>query len=491
MSRGSEPATDQAGISVSRCVRAASTLVLALGLCTLLPAAPPRAAQEPADGAQPAPLQAAPEPPDPPWEQIAPPSHPSWPRPRVGVHWFQDLEQAFAAAREQDRPLLVLLRCPSLGGGKALPARVQKGEGLLADLLPFFITVELETIQGLDLARFPAFGYQDLDLPWWFWLLSPQGQVYSVYGGQEQADVSSKVSLEQLAGALDRVVNHHYDPRRPGWNIDGPILPEGEPPTRVFDLPGWPSWAKQYLDAGNSDCLRCHQVAQVERQPAIDARALDRQRDLNVWPLLENVGLKVEPTNGLIVKAVTPGRPAARAGIQPGDVLACAGGRRLFEHTDLRGVLHRGPRGAGEIEIWWLRGDAVHHGTLVLPEGWRKTRLEWRPSIARGNVGADCGIDWLERVDPKDRARRNLPADGMALRPRWHEGRPPTYVQAAGLTGAQFLVAVNGERPDIDGPTFQFAFRMRFDPGDPVRLTVRSDRGQEQVLSFLARHRSR
>jgi hypothetical protein len=475
-------------MSVSRQGRAAS--ILALGLCALL-SAPPLAAQEPAAGAPPATAQAEQPPPGPPWEQIAPPSRPPWPRPRSGVNWYQDLEPAFAAAREQDRPLLVLLRCPSLGGGKSLPARVQKGEGLLASLLPFFVTVELETIQGLDLGRLPVSGYQDLDLPWWFYMLSPQGQVYSVYGGQEQAEVSSKVSLEQLAGAMDRVLNHHYDPRRPGWSIDGPLLPEDRPPTRVFDLPGWPSWAKQYMDVGNSECLRCHQLAQVERQPAIDARMLDKQRDLDVWPLLENIGLKVDPANGLIVRTVIPGRPAARAGILPGDALACAGGRRLFEQTDLRGVLHRGPQGAGEIEIWWLRGDTVQHGTLVLPQGWRKTRLEWRPSIARGNVGADCGIDWLERVEPKDRARRKLPADGMALRPRWVEGRPPTYAQAAGLTAAHVIVAVNDHRPDIDGATFQFAFRMRFDPGDPVRLTVRSEKGQEQVLSFLARHRSR
>jgi S1-C subfamily serine protease len=237
--------------------------------------------------------------------------------------------------------------------------------------------------------------------------------------------------------------------------------------------------------------MRCHQVAQVVRQPAIDARKLDKQRDLDVWPLLENVGLEVAPTSGLVVTGVIRGRAAARAGIQVGDTLACAGGRRLFEQTDLRGVLHRGPRGAGQIEIWWLREDHVHHATLELPAGWRKTRLEWRPSIVRGNVGADCGIDWLERLDARERERRKLPADGMALRPRWFEDRAPTYVQAAGLSSTQVILAVNDERADVDGQTFQFGFRMRFDPGDPVRLKVRSDKGEEQVLTFRARHKSR
>jgi hypothetical protein len=52
-------------------------------------------------------------------------------------------------------------------------------------------------------------------------------------------------------------------------------------------------------------------------------------------------------------------------------------------------------------------------------------------------------------------------------------------------------VAVNDHRPDIDGPAFQFAFRMRFEPGDPVRLRVRSDKGGEQVLAYPARRRFR
>src|SRR5205807_1639932 len=78
-------------------------------------------------------------------------------------------------------------------------------------------------------------------------------------------------------------------------------------------------------------------------------------RDTQIWPLPENVGVKVDRDDGLRVTEVRPDSPAAHAGLQSGDELAAAGGRRLFSQADFRGVLHRGPRAAGSIEVVWIR----------------------------------------------------------------------------------------------------------------------------------------
>ena len=58
--------------------------------------------------------------------------------------------------------------------------------------------------------------------------------------------------------------------------------------------------------------------------------------------------------------------------------LGAAGGRRLFSQADFRGVLHRGPRGAGELEVWWRRGAEVTSGKLAMAEGWRNAGLSER-----------------------------------------------------------------------------------------------------------------
>src|SRR5436305_507893 len=83
-------------------------------------------------------------------------------------------------------------------------------------------------------------------------------------------------------------------PRRPTWDIDGPapdLSGSPEPPTQ---LPGYTSWAKDHkLDKMTRDagCIHCHQVAEVLRQHSLDSHSFDKHRDLDMWPLPENVGI--------------------------------------------------------------------------------------------------------------------------------------------------------------------------------------------------------
>src|SRR4029434_6726211 len=114
----------------------------------------------------------------------------------------------------------------------------------------------------------------------------------------------------------------------------------------------------------------CHQVNDILRQPAVAAKTFDKRRDFDVWPLPENVGLVLDPYRGLLVTRVESGSPAEKAGLKAGDVLGAAGGRRCFSQTDFRGVLHRGPRCAGEIEAWWTRRGAAMSATLAVGGGW-------------------------------------------------------------------------------------------------------------------------
>src|SRR6185369_6505564 len=126
----------------------------------------------------------------------------------------------------------------------------------------------------------------------------------------------------------------------------------------------------------------------ILRQPAIDAHTFDKQRDMYVWPLPENIGVEVDRDDGLRVKSVKAESPAARAGINAGDLIGAASGRRLFGQADLRAALHRGPHDAGKIDLVWLHDGKVREGRLELTNGWRKTVLDWRMSLSQGNIGA-------------------------------------------------------------------------------------------------------
>src|SRR6185436_12323487 len=132
----------------------------------------------------------------------------------------------------------------------------------LDPLLAQFVTVRLTSVRDLDLRAFPVEGWQDLDLSWWGWFLSPRAEVYGVFGGRDEKSDTSRISTQALATTLRRVLDHHHDPRREAWHVDGPAPELGgemHTPTR---LAGFTSWSKRGgAQLEHDGCMHCHQVA--------------------------------------------------------------------------------------------------------------------------------------------------------------------------------------------------------------------------------------
>jgi hypothetical protein len=422
-----------------------------------------------------------------PWAEILGASRAKPPAPASEVKWRDDVRAALAEARATDRPLLVTLRCLPCKQCAGFDAAVLEGEGELEDVLAQFITVRITSASDLDLRLFPVEGWQDLDLSWWGWILSPEGRIYSIFGGKDHVSDTTRISPEAFANTLRRVLEHHYDPRRDAWDVDGPAPELGGKSPTPLDLPGAESWKKLGAPSLKKDgCLHCHQVNEVLRQPALDAGKFDKRRDLQPWPLPENIGLSVDRDDGLRVTKVSAGSAAERAGLRVGDRLAAAGERKLFGQADLRGVLHRAPADAATIELRWWRGSELQRGQLELASGWRATELAWRKSIADGNIGAVPGFAWPMAAKPELRRKLAIPAGKMAVTP-WFGKEPKTWpAWSAGLRDDDVIVAVGGESPDLAVRDFMAWFRLRYDPGDEVVLRVRDGRGREREVRYKA-----
>jgi len=420
---------------------------------------------------------------EPKWSEVlSPAGRPvTLPPPREKVTWPSDVPDALRIARAENRPLFVTLRCLPCKQCSAFDKNVLEGGPALDPLLKQFVTVRLTDAQAVDLRLLPMEGFQDFDLSWWGWLLSPEGKVYSVFGGRDEVSDETRISVPALAATLKRVLEHHYDPRPQAHALDGPAPQlEGTPKTPK-DLPGYASWH----DRGGPEvkaatCIHCHQVGEIVRQPAVDLKQFDKRRDFDVWPLPENVGLTVDRDHGLLITKVAPGSAAEKAGMKAGDELAGAGGRRLFGQADFRGVLHRGPRDAGSIDAAWLRDGAVKSGTLNVPDGWRKTVLDWRMSVSQGNVGA--GPDFFPLAFKPDKRKAYGIAEGaMAVEPYlWNE----SAAKRAGLRGSDCVIAVDGQSPDVAGRGFLVWFRQHHEPGDEVTFTVKDTTGKERKVTY-------
>ncbi len=419
----------------------------------------------------------------PPWDDILSPPQGELPEPRDKVVWLGDLSAGFAEAQHQGRPLFVTFRCVPCKQCADFDKDVLEGGSNLDPLLKQFVTVRLTDAQDIDLRLFPVEGFADLDLSWWGWFLSPQGEVYGVFGGRDEVSDTTRISKDALINTLERVLAHHYDPRRADWNIDGP-RPDLRSTTRSpRDLPGFESWRERSPgEVRAQSCLHCHQIVEIIRQPAIDAGTFDLSSDLDMWPLPENVGITLDRDHGLLTTAVEPGSAAAQAGVRPGDLLQAADGRRLFGQADFRGVLHRGPRGDGTIELIWRRNDELMTGVLEVQPGWRTTVLDWRTSVSQGNIGVGPGF-WPNGANAAERRRRGIERDQMAVKP-WFGPNRTGAAFVAGIRHGQVIVAVNGERPNLIGRSFLVWFRMRHDRGDTVTMTVRDGSGGESEITY-------
>lgn len=414
------------------------------------------------------------------WQSVLGPAQGELPDPLPEVRWRQHLRGAFLEAKSTGRPLFVTFRCLPCKQCADFDQDVLEGSPALTPLLRRFITVRLTDANDLDLNVFPATGFQDFDLSWWGYFLSPQGNVYGIFGGRDHISDTTRISEAALVQTLQRVLAHHYDPRRESWNIDGPeadLRLTSRGPTK---LDGYDSWARKKPWAANQDCLHCHQVVEMLRQPVIDAGTFNAERDLGIWPLPENVGLKLDRDHGLRITEIEQDNPAAVAGLQAGDVLAAAGGRRLFGQADFRGVLHRHANPSGTIDVHWWRDAHLMSATLQLESGWRRTVLDWRASVSGGNIGAHPGFAW-----PNKGPRKASIDGGMSIRPWLGNDHKRWAAYAAGLRENHIIVAVDGQSPDLHGRSFLVWFRLRHEPGDEVTLTLREGKSLRKITYRL------
>ena len=412
---------------------------------------------------------------DRPWAEILGPPEGSWPEPLPELEWRADLSYALEEARESGRPLFVTARCLPCKQCATIDQQVLAGGPELTPLLSRFVTVRLTDATELDLTLLPVEGFQDLDVSWWVYFLSPEGRIYGVFGGRDEVSDATRVSVGAMKATLKRVLDHHSDPRRKAWNIDGPAPDPTAEPLSARQLPGHDSWLDRSPDAAGQNCLHCHQVMEIMRQPAIDAGEFELPDAVAVWPYPENIGLRVDRDHGLRVVEVMPASPAAALGIEPGDELALAAGRRLFGQTDLRAALHREARPAGTLALGWKRAGELHTGTLELERGWRTTVLDWRMSISQGNIGASPGFFPLR--GPRAAVREGE----MAVSPFFGRGSATSAAFAAGLRPSHVIVAVDGESPDLHGRPFLVWFRLQHGAGEEVTLSVLEGESQREI----------
>lgn len=396
---------------------------------------------------------------------------PADPDPTGEVRWRDNFDLALAEAKGAGKPLLVTWRCLPCKQCAEFDKEILEGSRSLDPLMRRFVTVRLTDASLLDERFFPYRTHQDLDLSWWAYLLSPDGDLYAVFGGKDHVSENTRISEAAFENTLRRVLAHHYDPQRVRWDVDYPMGASSLVEHGPRDSAGYallrakrPELEKPHDEYGS--CLHCHQVGDMLTMEALDDGSFTVEAFMGRWPLPENVGLLLDRDDGLLVKAVQRGSPAAKAGIKVGDRLGMAGGTRLFGQADFRGVLHRAAEGADAIEMAWQRGDDVLFGTVEVSAGWREGNNAWRKTVYDGVYGPGMGFFPLN--GPKAGK-----GEGLSIKPWMGPNPAERPVYATGLRPDMEIVAIDDMDQDLPTRDLITWFRLNHQPGDEVRYRVR------------------
>jgi hypothetical protein len=312
------------------------------------------------------------------------------------------------------------------------------------DLARDFVLVRLERIIGVDLNVFEF----DYDLTFQAFSVGADGKVLGRFGGREPDNAERYLTLPALRHAMQAALEAHRRAKP-----DKPAEPAKK--LLVEDYPA----AKQM-----KGCIHCHQVNEFRRAQEKSAGRW-RPDDRWVYPLPRNVGLTLDPDQGDRVKAVAADSPAARAGVQPGDVLKTVNGLSVASFGDVQYALHRSPV-RGEIAVAWQHGDRALTGTLALADGWRRTNLTWRPSMLDILPSLALSGDDLTAAEKK---ALGIPAKRLAFR---QGDRVQSEAKAAGVQAGDVVVGLDGRTPEMTMDEFFGHVRRNYLVGDRITLNV-------------------
>ncbi len=329
-----------------------------------------------------------------------------------------------------------------------------------------FVCVRVIRANGLDLNLFQF----DYDQTWAVMFLNADRTIYGRYGtragGRNEAD--THISVAGFKKALERALAAHR-----GYPANKEPLAAYAGPAAEFATP------EQIPGQRANDCIHCHQVHDTLLRHKWEQRQL-KAADLFVYPLPEQIGLKMRADDCLLVERVRADSPAAKAGLRASDRIVKLNGVPLLSQADIQWLLHRSPDVAA-LDVTYERDGRTVDTKVSLSGDWKVANLSWRESAwlaLRRDVR-------FESLSMERRRQLNIARDALAFEIKAMYGPGPDPLRRAGVKVGDIIVGIDG-RTDLATETMFLSYlRLKYGPGDKVPLTMIRD-GKQAVLEVPA-----
>lgn len=369
-----------------------------------------------------------------------------------GFWIYNDIPAAFQQAKQNGKPILVVLRCLPCEECVKLDDELVDQDPVIRPLLEKFVCVRQVSTNGLDL---PLFQY-DTDQSFAVFMLNADRTIYGRFGTRShRTEWIGDVSLPGLAEALQGALDLHS-----AYPANKQSLAGKTGPAPLFASPEkFPSLKDKFTDSLNykgdvvKSCIHCHQIGDAERDHHRSAGKPIPETVLFPYPHPKSIGLILDPSKKATVRDVKSGSLAAVAGLQPGDSMITLDGQPMLSMADVQWVLHSVPAAGGTLEAVVDRGGQKQTVSLNLPDGWRKAGdISWRVSSWGLRRMATGGLR-LEPLDQSGRQGLGVAENTMALRVT-HVGQygPHAAAKKAGFKVDDVIVSVDG-RTDLQTET--------------------------------------
>jgi membrane-associated protease RseP (regulator of RpoE activity) len=282
--------------------------------------------------------------------------------------------------------------------------------------------------------------------------MNADGHVYGRYGGRDAKGADTRNSLAGLRYAMEAVLAGHRAQ-------EAAIPPPKASPLYIEKVPA---------ARGVGGCIHCHQAKEILRQQAVNTLGKWDRESRWVYPLPENLGVTLDLDKGNLVKAVAAASPAAKAGMQAGDVLIRLNNLRVHSFADAQYALHKAPA-KGAIPVAWERAGQTQQTELSLTPGWKKTNITWRPSLMDLLPSLPLfGTD----LTPKEKETLGLPAARLAFR---QDAPIPLSAEKMGVRENDVIVGVDDLPLEMTVERFLGYVRQSYLIGDRITLNLLRD----------------
>jgi hypothetical protein len=380
----------------------------------------------------------------------------------IAPHWiYDDLPQAIQQAKATGKPLMVVLRCVPCPPGRALDTQVMQPQPDMEALEKNFVCVRVVQTKGLDLELFQY----DYDMSWAAMFLNSDGTIYGRYGTRVASGPGSDshLSLPSFRKAAERALALHQAYPGNRQQLAGKL--GGEPEyARPELIPGLEQRAVGATTRQN--CIHCHMVKEYALRAKWQAGKLSLA-DLMVYPMPDSIGIKIDVDDGLRIRSVTPGSPAAVAGLKDDDELVSLNGQPLISLADIQWVLHTSPSET-ELKAQLRRGGQSLEKKLTLRGDWKRSDIAWRASSW---YGLRQGLK-VEPLPAAEKSSRGLDGDALALVIKGLFGLGGQKLQQLGLKTGDVIVAVDGKSQAMNESEFLIDLRLQHGPQDSVKFTI-------------------